>query len=426
MLAVSQKGGCKMSTLIVALPFFDSKMSVTAYRLYSRNGAKLLGMMDSDISISDAIKAPGFDLVQDLGVEPLTGGLPLFVDFNEYHVLMRAPVSLGIPPEQLICILPKDLKTDETTLERLSELKELGFQLAVEGLPDGYTQNPLFDLTDYIIYSISDHEINDKFIATIKALSSLKKLVLRSIHDMDTFNTLAKVPNILYCGSFFSRPLTKGAGKIAPLKINALNLLNQLSDDDFDLGDIADIVGKDPSLSISLLRFINTIMPRKIDSLRNAVAILGQKEVKRWATTAISIQLSEDKPNEISKLSLIRARFAENLAGVFGLGVFSQNLFMLGLFSLLDIILEIPMEKAVDEVALDVNVKAALVEKSGTLYKVLEFIQAYEHAYWDEIAILIVKYNLNLEEVTTAFVDALKWYKQLLDAIPNDTATEPK
>jgi EAL and modified HD-GYP domain-containing signal transduction protein len=161
-------------------------------------------------------------------------------------------------------------------------------------------------------------------------------------------------------------------------------------------------------------------MPRKIESIRNAVAILGQKEVKRWATTAISIQLADDKPNEVAKLSLIRARFAENLAKAYEMGVYSQSLFMMGLFSLLDVILEMPMENAVNEVALDENVRMALVDKSGDFYKILEFIHAFEHADWDVIAIMMVKHELDLGDVTSAFIDALVWYKSLLDAIAGD------
>jgi len=254
----------------------------------------------------------------------------------------------------------------------------------------------------------------------MKAIAKLKQVILSYIPDMDKFNSLVGLPNTLYCGGFFSQPITKGVSKISPIKINALTLLKRINEDDFDLGDIADTIGRDPSLSISLLRFINTVMPRQIESIRNAVAILGQKEVKRWATAAISIQLAEDKPNEITKLSLIRARFAENLAKVFSVGVFAPSLFMMGLFSLLDVILERPMEEAVKEVALDEGVRAALVDKSGDFYYILEFIYAYEHANWDAIAIMMVKYDLELEEITTAFVDALVWYKALLDAIAGD------
>ena len=92
----------------------------------------------------------------------------------------------------------------------------------------------------------------------------------------------------------------------------------------------------------------------------------------------------------------------------------------MGLFSLIDVVLEKTMEDAVKEVSLEANVKEALVDKSGVLYKVLDFIHAYEHANWDSIAIMMVQNNLELEEVTTAFIDALVWYKALLDAIGSD------
>ena len=309
---------------------------------------------------------------------------------------------------------------DAAVLEKCTELKELGFKIAVDGLLEGHTKNPLFELIDYLVIDITDFTLDKKFNATITALSQLKQIVLSHIPDMETFDKLSGLPNTVYCGSFFSQPITKGATKISPIKINALTLLKRINEEDFDLGDIADTIEHDPSLSISLLRFINTVMPRKIESIRNAVAILGQKEVKRWATAAISIQLADDKPSEVSKLSLIRARFAENLSKAFSMGVFAPSLFMMGLFSLLDVILERPMEEAVKEVALDEGVRAALVDKSGDFYYILEFIHAYEHANWDEIAIMMVKYDLDLEEVTTAFVDALVWYKALLDAIEGD------
>ncbi|MDR2590851.1 MAG: HDOD domain-containing protein, partial [Oscillospiraceae bacterium] len=282
-----------MKTFIVAMPFFDKEMSVVAYRLNSRSGKKLIGMMVETLSVSDSVMSPGLDLIKTLGIEPLTGGAPLFVDINEYHLLMRVPITLGIPPDSLVCILKNNIKIDDSVLERCRELKTLGYKIAVDGFLEGHTQSPLFEFIDYLIADITDFTIDEKFIETIKALATLKQVVLSNINDMDTFNKLTVIPSTLYTGRFFSQPITKGASKISPIKINALALLNRINEDDFDLGDIADIIEKDPSLSISLLRFINTVMPKKIESIRNAVAILGQKEVKRWSTTAISIQLAD-------------------------------------------------------------------------------------------------------------------------------------
>ena len=409
-----------MKTLIVATPLFDSNMSVEAYRLKSRSGQKLVGMMDDYISPWDAVLSPGLDLVKTLGVEPLTGGSALFVDINEYHLLMRVPISLGIPPELLVCVLSNKIKPEAAVIEKCRELKELGFQIAMDGILEGLSKNPLFEFIDCLIIDTRDYASDSALIEPIKVLSKVKQIVLTHIPDMDKFNKLSGIPNTFYSGEFYNQPITKGKSVISPVKINALTLLNQINEEDFDLSDIAGTIERDPSLSISLLRFINTVMPRKINSIRNAVAILGQKEVKRWATAALSIQLAEDRPGEITKLSLIRARFAENLAKCFEMGMFAPSLFMLGLFSLLDVILEKPMEAAAKEVALDEQVKAALVDKSGDLFKVLDFIFAYERANWDAVAIKMVQNSLELEDVTAAFIEALVWYKSLLDAISDE------
>lgn len=406
-----------MKTLIVALPLFNPEIAVEAYWLNSRGGEKLSAMMDDNLRVSEALMTPGLDLVKTLGVEPLSGDSPLFVDINEYHLLMGIPLTLGITPEKLVCVLPGRIKTDDAVIAKCRELKDLGYGVAIDGLPEGDAENPLFELLDYIIVDTGRHVPDKRLIAIVANLSKAKKIVLSGITDKDMFNMLKSIPNTLFTGSFYRSPITKGAGDISPIKVNALTLLRQINEDDFELGDIAGTIGRDPSLSISLLRFINTIMPREINSIRGAVAILGQKEVKRWATAAISIQLAEDKPNEISKLSLIRARFAENLAGVFEMGVFAPSLFMMGLFSLLDIILDKPMAEAAKEVSLDEKVREALVDRSGEFHKVLELIYDYEHANWDAIAIKMVKYNLEVDEVVKAFIEALEWYKALLDTI---------
>jgi len=406
-----------MKTLIVAIPFFDSNMSVEAYRLISRSGQKLLGMMDDYIKPTDAILSPGLDLVKTLGVEPLAGDSPLFVEVNEYQLLMGVPLTLGILPEKLVCVISNKVKTDDAVIAKCKELKELGYGVAVAGFLDGHMKNPLFGFVDSILVDTRDYKTDKELIDAVKVLSKVKQIVLTHIPDMDRFNKLGGIPNTLYSGGFYNQPITKGKTMISPVKINALTLLRQINEEDFDLSDIAGTIERDPSLSISLLRFINTVMPRKINSIRNAVAILGQKEVKRWANAALSIQLAEDRPSEITKLSLIRARFAENLATVFEMGMFAPSLFMTGLFSLLDVILEKPMEAAVKEVALDESVRAALVDKSGDYYKVLDFMYAYEHGNWDAVAIKMVQSNLDLEDITTAFVEALVWYKTLLDAI---------
>jgi len=169
---------------------------------------------------------------------------------------------------------------------------------------------------------------------------------------------------------------------------------------------------------------MNPDRSRKIDSIRNAVAILGQKEVKKWASIAISMGMGEDRPGEITRLSLIRAKFAENLAPAFEMAIKSGSLFISGLFSLLDVILQMPLEKAIDEVAASGEIRDTLLEKKGALSEVMRLILAYENADWHNTSLLMVKNNVDIKTLTQAYIDSLYWYRQLLDTIADEDPEE--
>jgi len=249
------------------------------------------------------------------------------------------------------------------------------------------------------------------------------RLVITSLPDTETYNKLSGARGVLFSGNFYSQPVTKGRVDISPIKINALKLLKELNDEGFELGTAATTIERDPALSISLLRFINAMNPdrsRKIDSIRNAVAILGQKEVKKWANVAISVSIGEDRPGEITRLSLLRAKFAENLASAFDMTAKSGSLFISGLFSLLDVILERPLVEAIKEVAVEDDIKKALIDHEGRIYQVLSLIFAYERADWYNASLIMVKNGVDIEDLTEAFLDSLYWYRQLLDAIDEE------
>jgi EAL and modified HD-GYP domain-containing signal transduction protein len=134
--------------------------------------------------------------------------------------------------------------------------------------------------------------------------------------------------------------------------------------------------------------------------------------------------MGEDRPNEITRLSLIRAKYAENLAPSFELALKSGSLFISGLFSLLDVILQMPLNKAIDEVAASGEIRDALLDQKGQLSEVLRLIFAYEHADWHNTSLIMVRHGIDIENLTSAFLDSLYWYRQLLDAIEEEEENE--
>ena len=188
-----------------------------------------------------------------------------------------------------------------------------------------------------------------------------------------------------------------------------------MNQDDFELEDAADVIGRDAALTISLLKIVNRMtINSNITSIRHAAAILGQKELKQWINTVVVNEIYADKPGELTRLSLLRAKFAEELASVFGLKAHSEELFLMGLFSLLDVILEKNMEEALQMVIVPPNVKEAILNHSGKLAPVYDFMTQYEVAHWEEVSRQLVLAGIEVDAVNDAYVKALDWYKKML------------
>ena len=410
-----------MSTrfFISAIPFFDSKMAVHAYRMMTHDGDKLLGAAEDFRMLGGELQAPALELLQKIGVEPFTGGRNFFIDISTYQLLIGMPPSINIPPDCIVCVIDRETLTDGDAQKKLGALKKSGYQIGISGLPEDISMDAAVKLFDYILLSCADPNFSAD-LRVIRPYIFKTKLVITDVPDMGSFNRFAGARGVLLSGNFYNQPITRGVSDISPLKINALRLLKEINDDNFELGTAATTIERDPALSISLLRFINTMNPdrsRKIDSIRNAVAILGQNEVKKWANVAISVGIGEDRPSELTRLSLIRAKFAENLAPAFGIPAKSGSLFIAGLFSLLDVILQMPLSQAIGEVAADGEIRDALLSKQGRIYEVLSLVFAYERADWHSASLIMVRNKVDIEDIAQSFLDSLYWFRQLLDAI---------
>jgi len=143
--------------------------------------------------------------------------------------------------------------------------------------------------------------------------------------------------------------------------------------------------------------------------------MLGQQEVRKWVTTAVSKLLGTDKPDEITKLSLMRARFAESLAPKFGLEDQAQSVFLMGLFSVMDVILEKPMEEVLEMIQVDDPIRDALISQSGPYYPVYKFVLGYEGADWKTVSRELIINDLTTEDIYEAYTNALLWYRDLLN-----------
>ena len=359
----------------------------------------------------------GLELIQELGTTTLSGGKPIFVSLNNISIFSSLESECKNTNHAPILLIDQTFPPVSMYTDRIRELREFGYHFAIRNLPVHCYEDyaPILSQMDYIL-------IDCQKIDAVKASFYFRKLYpdicicASNIPDMETFGKLSPAETIsLFEGTFFRMPVTRGEHKVSPLKINYISLLNLIEEDDFDLTKAADIISQDTALIISLLRLANTrSFNSEITSVRVAVSMLGQKDLTRWIQTTVIEKLCSDKPNELMRLSLLRAKFAENLAPVFGMAMRSQELFLTGLFSILDIILDCSIEEALSMVRVSGKIRTALLEHTGSLAEVLHFIVKYESAEWQEVSRQLVLKNIEIPDVSHAWVSSLQWYAKLI------------
>ncbi|MCI9071923.1 MAG: HDOD domain-containing protein [Lachnospiraceae bacterium] len=403
--------------LVTLIPLFDENLNIGAYSLFVQKenvflNPSLLGTGRFD----GAARVEGLEIIQNMGIESLSSDKEVFVTVTNMSIFSDLSEQCDAPHERLVLLVDPSVKPEPMYIERISELKKQGYKLAIRKLQvaefEAYRE--ILKLTDYVFLNHKKIDISKAKIYFTKLFPQIR-LCAVGVDNQEEFAALKSSGGYqLYEGDFYRIPMNRNEHEVAPLKVNYIELLNTVNNDNFELTQAADIISRDTALTISLLRMVNRMaINSEITSIRHAAAMLGQKELKKWITTAVVGELCADKPNEITRLSLLRARFAENLAGAFGLAMQASELFLMGLFSVLDVILDKPMEEALSMVHVSKQIRDVLVDRKGPLLRVYEFILQYESANWQEVSRQMILEKIDMSTLYDAYIRTLVWYRKL-------------
>ena len=404
--------------LAALMPLFNEKMIVKAYSVFSEKENPFLNPDMAVAAKYDGVgRISGLEVVGSMGTAVLNEEKQVFVPVDNINIFADIVSQCTVPRNRVVLLMDNSITPDEDYVKRIKLLRGEGFRFAIRKLTVDMFEayRPILMECDYVLLDHKKIVISKAKIYFNKLYPDMK-LIAVNVNSQDEYSALSTDGKYdLYEGEFFRMPVTSNEKEVNPLKINYIELLNVVNAPDFDLTDAADVIGRDAGLVISLLEIVNHIaINSEITSVRHAAAMLGQKELKRWINTAVTKELCADKPSEITRLSLMRAKFAENLAPLYGIGGLSAEVFLMGLFSILDIMLDKPMAEALKSVQVSKNIEQALIEGKGELYPILEFVKEYEDASWHEVSRLLVLRDIAFDPVYDAYVGALKWYRDLL------------
>lgn len=403
--------------LATLIPFFDKDMKVCAYSLFSQKENYLLNPeLQGSAILNGSGRVSGLEIIENIGIDTLSPGTKVFLPVGPINIFADIEGQSAEMRDRLVLLCDNTITNTDAYRKRLKQLKQGGYKLAIFKLPVAQFENykEILKLMDYIILDCKKIDVMKAKIYFAHQYPRLK-ICVGNVENQELFDRVKQDKAFhLFEGRFYRIPVTKGKTAIEPLKVNYLELMNTVNDEDYELTQAADIIGRDTALVLSLLEMVNRIsVNSQITSIRHAAAILGQKELKKWINTVITKELCADRPNEITRISLLRAKFAECLAPSFGLELKASELFLMGLFSVLDIILNVPLEEGLARVNVSKDISDALVSHKGDLADVYDFILAYENADWQEACRWLVMKDISMDTVYQAYIEAVCWYREV-------------
>ena len=403
--------------LATLMPLFDENMAVKAFSLFAQKENYLLNPSRLGTGVNDgAANINGMDVIENAGIETLSEDADIFISLNNISIFSDIDSQCNEPKDRLVFLLDNSIKPEDQYIKIIKEYKDKGYRFAIRKLlvADFEEYKSILSMMDYIFLDYKRIEISKAKIYFSNLYPNLK-LVAVNLDSQEIYEELKATGGYsLYEGEFYRLPIKKGENKVAPVKATYVELLNTVNVDDFDLTGAADIIGRDTALVVSLLKMVNKMTVNNgITTIRHAAAMLGQKELKKWINTVVAEKLCEDKPGEITRVSLIRAKFAENIAASFDMAGQSAELFLMGLFSVLDVILNQSMDQALSMVKVSKPIENAILRGKGDFAKVLDFIKTYERADWAEISRIMLIEGIEMDEIYKAYLDSLRWYREL-------------
>jgi c-di-GMP-related signal transduction protein len=402
-----------MNKFVARQPILDSNKEVFAYELLFRSGLDNFFHSDAPDSACSTVMVDSF-LVH--GMQSLTGGRKAFINATR-NILINQYATL-LPKELLVMEVLETVEPDEKVVAACKTMKEQGYQIALDDFVYNKQFDQLLGLADFIKVDFqATSPVARRQLAHQYASRGIKMLA-EKVETPDQFQEAMEIGYTYFQGFFFCKPEIVIGRDIPPFKHNYLWLMKEINKAEPDISQIEQILKQETSLCYKMLRYLNSAtfaFVGEIRSLRHALSLMGFNEVRKWVSLVVLSCMGEDKPKEVVVNAVTRARFCENLAPSIGLKDRSSELFLMGLLSMLDVILERPLADILNEVRVAQDLKSALLNGVNTLHHVYELALAYERGNWGRTAQLATTLRTSEQTVTQAYVEAIHWGQQIFE-----------
>lgn len=400
-----------METIIARQPIFNFNKRLFAYELLYR-GTKSRSLVNIGGERATTSLLSGAFLTE--GLERISNNKPCFINFTEE--LLLSDIVENFPKNKIIIEILEDVQPTAEVINACKNLKKEGYILALDDFVFHRKLSPLIELADIIKFDIQLTPVN-----TIhKALHYLSRydieLLAEKVETHEEFTKAGKLGFTYFQGYFFAKPEVMHIKELETSQVHLLTLVAEINKRETSISKLTQIITADVSLSYKLLRYINSAyfyLIKRVESITHAITYLGEDEIRRFVTLVAISELASKKPTELIRLVTIRAKFCEQLGLHSGWMTNPDELFLLGLFSLLDAMLDNPMGAILEKVPVSDEIKQALITETGPLAAFLKTAIQYEKGEHDNYLETLQHIEVNTSDIHTLYLDAVAYADNL-------------
>lgn len=387
--------------LIGRQQILDRKLNTFAYEILFRGTDFDLSAKDGATSATNQVIT---DTILEIGLNELVGPHLAFINFTTQNILDKTPIHL--PKDRIVIEVLENVKVDLHVVNNLRELSTRGYTIALDDFVLTPEWLPLLEFVDIIKLDIMANSLDE----TRQLIDKLKpyklKLLAEKVETHEEFQLLLSWGCELFQGFFFSKPNIVEGKRLSVGQTAAIQLMAAINKPDVSFQEISKTISQDVGLTYKLLHYINSAsfaLANKIDSIQHALVYLGLKEIKRWVNILTLSSMSE-KPSSVLQNILVRAKMCELLA--IEIRQDPEAYFLVGLMSGLDSILDLSLEKALQQLPLSDMVSEAVLHKSGLAGEALQYALNYEQ--W-ELETPTFR-DIEPERITSIYLECIQWW----------------
>ena len=389
-------------------PILTADEKVFGYELLFRDGIEdFFHCSDADAASRSALNTSVL-----LGIDVLCDGRRAFVNCTR-DILLKDYITL-LPPGQTVAEILETVPADGLVVAACRRLKEAGYMIALDDFAVNDPREVLTDLADII-------KVDLRATSAVDAATMVKRygpwrcrMLAEKVETREEFMASKKADFRYFQGYFFCRPETITSHEIPANRLNYLRMLAAVSQPELDVREIENLVKGEASLCYRLLRYLNSAafqFGAEIHSVRHAFSILGEREVRRWIRLVATLGAGQDKTSDLVLVALVRARFCELFSPKLQHG--GSDLFLMGMLSMMDIILQIPMRQVLDHVPVDQQTKSLLLGAPSHLRPFYQLMLARESGDWKAVRALSTQLGLGENDVAELYWQAMQWARQV-------------